>query len=79
MCCEVLEHIPFSCFEDIIRQLAGICTGTLILSVPDRSIRFRILLKVPKLRIQKDITVTRFTEKEIAFNGEHYWEAGNRN
>lgn len=79
VCCEVLEHIPFCNFENIIKQLQTICTNRLVISVPDRSFRFRIFVRFPKIRFKMDYMINRFIEREISWGGEHYWEAGNRN
>lgn len=76
LCCEVLEHIPFSQFECILRQLKEICRDTLVISLPDRMLHFRWGFAVPKIRVKGLFSVLRFWEKEIKFNGEHYWEVG---
>lgn len=36
LCCQVLEHLPFSSFDTAVRELARTCRRRVVLSVPDQ-------------------------------------------
>lgn len=75
LCCEVLEHIPFSEFPVAIKELNRVAKKVLV-TVPDhRRVPFSISLKIPffeffywSLRMP--------TFKKHVFNDFHYWEIG---
>lgn len=50
ICCQVLEHIPYNHFDDILRQIKHICSGTFILSLPYRRINFTLTIDMPMFR-----------------------------
>lgn len=74
ICCQVLEHLEWDYFEDIIKQLSLACRNRLILSLPQRNFNFRYKIDFPKIHIKKLFTVPRLFEKSFKPNGEHYWE-----
>ena len=74
LCCQVLEHLEWRFFEDIIRRLSLICNDTLILSLPQRQVNFRLKFDIPKIHFKILMSVKLFLKKRFTFNGEHYWE-----
>ncbi len=80
ICCEVLEHIEYSCFERVVCQLAQICMKRCIISIPAKRIElaiyfdFSLLNQIKKIRF----IIPKFWIKEHKFDGEHYWEVGTK-
>lgn len=74
VCCEVLEHLPFSAFEEVIKKLSLISKWRTIISIPQRHIEIGGTISLPKVRLKKYVYIEKFWEKEFKFNGEHYWE-----
>ena len=77
VCCQVLEHLPYDEFDKILYQIK-MClkeSGKFILSLPDRGVKVRFLLHIPKLLDIKFLfNIPRIWCKKFIFNGEHYWE-----
>lgn len=79
VCCQVLEHIDFNMFEDIICQIANITIRKFILSLPYRRINISIDFDMPKFHHKCfSIDMPRFYEKNVPWKGEHLWEVGTR-
>ncbi len=76
ICCEVLEHIEFEFFSEVIKYFSDICRKTLILSLPRRDMAFGIYLKLPLMKIKKVFYLPRIDG--IWSCKEHYWELGCR-
>lgn len=74
LCCQVLEHLEWCFFEEIIQKIRLICDGSLILSLPRRNVSFRVKIDLPKIHYKGIIHFPRFWEGKFLFNGEHYWE-----
>lgn len=79
ICCQVLEHIPFSEFEKVISDLKNHTKEKLILSLPTRTISwiFKIECTILGERHLR-IPMPRFWERQFRLEkegfGEHYWE-----
>lgn len=82
ICCQILEHIPFSDFYNALKEISKCLksTGYLILSLPDcgREIRIRININIPKILkweiINKDYRIKFCRKKPFINTEEHYWE-----
>lgn len=76
VCCQVLEHLRFSEFENLIGKMADILRGggICVLSLPDSGLRLSIQIKFPKVNINYSKSICRFWKKDFMFSGEHYWE-----
>ena len=80
ICCQVLEHIPFSKFESTIKQLAECTKKRLVLSLPNNNRKCSFSISVPKLlgKHKKLFLIKRRFSKTWDINkqgnGEHYWE-----
>ncbi|MBQ3292949.1 methyltransferase domain-containing protein [Candidatus Saccharibacteria bacterium] len=80
MCCQVLEHIPFSKFETTIKQLSEYTKEKLILSLPNNNRKYLFSFQLPRpLGKRKKIVLIKrhFAEPwDINKHGgkEHYWE-----
>jgi hypothetical protein len=76
LCCQVLEHIEFKYFEQILSDMSSICKR-LILGLPytHRSL-LKVHIKIPKIKaIDFEITIPR-KFKGMGWVGGHYWELG---
>ncbi|MBU1863736.1 MAG: methyltransferase domain-containing protein [Candidatus Omnitrophica bacterium] len=75
LCCEVLEHLPFSDFEAALSELKRIAKRRVIMSLPDKRpffpVQFPIIgrIKIPYFF---------FHQPEHIFDGQHHWEINAR-
>lgn len=80
ICCQVLEHLEWRYFEEIIQKIYNICSSRVILSLPMRSLTFSFMVNLPLFRTNYwNIIIQQFYKRKLPWNGEHYWEAGIRN
>ncbi len=77
LCCQVLEHLPFSLFETSIAQLANVCTTYCVLSLPQKYLRYRFALYLRNRGRDYQFVYQRKNRSHF-FNGEHYWEIGTK-
>ena len=83
ICCQVLEHLPFKQFPIALREIRRIIRpeGHLVLSLPDLTRTYRFMLQLPKLGEHAfiiPIPVPEWLKKTWVYNGEHYWNIGNK-
>jgi 2-polyprenyl-3-methyl-5-hydroxy-6-metoxy-1,4-benzoquinol methylase len=77
LCCQVLEHLPYEKFEDILQKIKRVAT-IVIISLPYSPIYFMINIKMSYIGTKAiTINIHRFY-KNIKWNGEHYWEIGRK-
>lgn len=77
VCCQVLEHLEWQYFTDIIRQIREITAERAILSLPVHKFAVSITVDLPKFHHKTlKIVIPRVWKKSIKWNGEHYWEVG---
>lgn len=78
ICCQVLEHLEYKFFEDVISQLEKICNNRLIISLPVKKTELSIYMDLPKSRFIKKIicVIPKFWIKDFPFDGQHFWEVG---
>ncbi|MCU0678310.1 MAG: class I SAM-dependent methyltransferase [Candidatus Pacebacteria bacterium] len=78
LCCEVLEHLPFSEFETAIKELTRVAK-TVYVTVPDhRRLFFSITIKLPFLNeFSFSVRTPRYFTPHV-FDGYHYWEIGKK-
>lgn len=73
ICCQVLEHLPFSEFESTIDKIMKV-TSNLVLSLPIQHNRMLSVFKLQKLLWGKiKFSVPKYS-KQFKFDGQHYWE-----
>ncbi len=78
-CCEVLEHLPLTHFGQALGEIFRCSQKFAILSLPDVTRHYRILITLPKLgTIKKLVEVPKLKPPLHIFSGEHYWEIGKR-
>jgi len=80
MACQILEHIPYTDFEKVLKDFHKISNKYVIISLPNRSVGFLFLIKFPfiqtlckcrffSLSFQIPLRLSGFEE-----SGQHYWE-----
>ena len=76
LCCQVLEHLKFERFNRCLNEISTILKpgGTLILSLPDGGILFRLDVSIPRIKFLIQKKICRIYKKRHTFNGQHYWE-----
>jgi len=71
LCCQVLEHLPFSDFPTALSELYRVSGKRLVLSLPDkRYFRAIQLPKIGRYRLYSPF----FRPVTHNFDGEHHWE-----
>ena len=77
LCCEVLEHIPYSEFEQALFEIYRVSNEFAVISLPAPFVGAAVALNFPHLPVFKLHAGMRyFTAKK--FDGQHYWELGRR-
>ena len=78
VCCQVLEHLPFSNYSETLSKISKRCTF-LILSLPychHKMVEFRFkVIKLPCFLLR--VLIPKFYKK-WKFDGQHYWEVGTK-
>jgi hypothetical protein len=76
LCCQVLEHLPYDNFENILRKLK-LCADNVIISLPHVCFQLKLALKyIFLLKLRYLLHYVFVFKKQYKFNGEHYWEIG---
>jgi predicted SAM-dependent methyltransferase len=76
-CYEVLEHLPYSEFQEALREIHRVSRKYAVLSLPDVTTVYRINIELPRIRpIKRLINHPFHRPAQHAFDGEHYWEIG---
>ena len=80
ICCEVLEHLHYDSFEEVLKEIYRVTKYCFILSLPDIRRFFSIRLIAPKLKFSYQISLPRLRKIEFSKNRTksmgHYWEIG---
>lgn len=75
ICCQLLEHLPFSDFTNALKEISKCLksNGHLILSLPDCGREIRINICIPKV-INRDWIIRSCRKKTFEMTKEHFWE-----
>jgi len=77
VCCEVLEHLPYSELSKALKEIHRVSLKYVVLSLPDVTTVYRINIELPRIRpIKRLINHPFHRPAQHAFDGEHYWEIG---
>jgi len=77
LCCEVLEHLPFSELPNALRELGRVSKLGIVVSVPDRDRYFRLVVKTPWRSWSGVIEwPRRLSSRPRLSSQEHRWEIG---
>jgi len=76
-CCEVLEHLPYKDFRKALSEMFRVSKSRTIVSLPDISRVYRVLVHLPKIgEIKKLISLPWIKKPTHNFNQEHYLDRG---
>ncbi|MFX0134714.1 MAG: methyltransferase domain-containing protein [Candidatus Hodarchaeota archaeon] len=82
LCCQVLEHLPYSDFHNTLENLYRMTKKYLIITLPYTSYgTFKPYFKIhffPFLKPISWIRIFNLFPQEHIFNGKHYWEIGKK-
>ena len=79
LCCEVLEHMPFSDFLPAMKEIRRVARYKVILSLPDKTRHFGIALCFARLgwfKFEWNPARRQWAREPLKFTSEHYWEIG---
>jgi len=79
VCCQVLEHLPFTEFLPSLKEIRRIARHKAIISLPDKRRHFGAAVCVARFgwfKYEWNPARRYNAHKELEFNGEHYWEIG---
>ncbi len=77
-CFQVLEHLPFDKFDNLLSELARVTNNKVIISLPYANHRFTFRFFFPIINdIFIQILIPKFYIKH-KFDGLHYWEIGKK-
>ena len=74
-CFEVLEHLPYEKFKISLSEIHRVAKKYALLSVPDVSRQYPLVIPAGKKIIKNIIGLSEKTDAHI-FDGQHYWEIG---
>ena len=78
-CFEVLEHLPYNQVEKAIKELYRVSSKNVIISVSDRTLCYKLLIKLPVIKEKSFlVSIPKLLNKEHIFDGQHYWELGKK-
>ena len=78
-CFELLEHLPYENFAEVLRELYRVAKSYIIISLPDVTTAYRLYIELPRIRPIKKIFKHPFPRASWHhFDGQHYWEIGKR-
>lgn len=78
LCCQVLEHLPFECFEVALREIRRVTTTRIILSLPDQRKRLGIAICLPRIPwFKRELNYS--LRPSVNKDKWHSWEIGYKN
>lgn len=78
LCAQVLEHIPFEDFRAALSELANISESYAVISLPYSGPGFGLSTRLPLTEDLHGVTLKVPSFEKVSFEGEHYWEIGQR-
>lgn len=80
LCCEVLEHLPFSDVEEILEAFSEVAEEKVIISVPHKANFVKLNVSMfSRIYFSKNLMIPLpFLNRKHEFDGQHYWELGSR-
>lgn len=77
-CFEVLEHLPFQEFNNALKEIKRVTNSYVILSLPDFSQVFRVLIHLPRIGVIKKLIPLSFIKAPYHGAISHHWEIGKK-
>jgi len=79
-CFELLEHLPYTSFLLVLKELNRVAKSNVILSLPDVTTVYRVYIELPRIRPIKIMIRHPIPRPSIhCYDGQHYWEIGKKN
>jgi ubiquinone/menaquinone biosynthesis C-methylase UbiE len=78
LCAEVLEHIRFEDVAQALGEISRVSRKYAVISIPHPGYVFLLQLKFPLVKKLTLFSKLPFFWRKHRFNGEHYWELGER-
>ena len=81
LCCQVLEHLPYSDFITTLKNLYQISKRYVIITLPYTStgtFKFYFYIHFPFLGSVSYMELFNLISRRHVFNGQHYWEIGKK-
>jgi ubiquinone/menaquinone biosynthesis C-methylase UbiE len=73
LCCQVLEHLPYSEIDGVLREIYRVVRNSVILSIPQRRKYIKVEFAATHLGTKRLIIKYPFNKKKIS-NSQHCWE-----
>lgn len=78
-CFEMLEHLPYNSFLEVLKEINRVAKSKVILSLPDITTIYRVYIELPRIRPIKIMIKHPFPRPLYhKYDGHHYWEIGKR-
>jgi len=78
-CFQVLEHLPFEKFPNLLDELKRVSSKYIFISLPYANHKIFFEMTLPKSKkVSINIVIPMFYKKH-KFDGQHYWEIGKKN
>ncbi|MEH6492163.1 class I SAM-dependent methyltransferase [Halopseudomonas sp.] len=72
---QVLEHMPFDVSLSVLREMWRVCSGGVVISLPDARPCWSSSVRIPYVRPLNIMFERPFFRGDVhVFDGEHYWE-----
>ena len=75
ICTEVLEHMPFECTRQAIREIHRVTRGYAFITVPHFTLSLALLVRLPLLRL-RELRLRLPWPRPLRSFGQHFWECG---
>jgi ubiquinone/menaquinone biosynthesis C-methylase UbiE len=79
VCCEVLEHLPFTDFLPSLKEIRRVARHKVIISLPDKRRHFGVALCVARFgwfTFEWNPVRRQYARKRLVSGGQHHWEIG---
>ena len=76
LCCQVLEHLPWTSFRSAMKELVRVANSSIILSMPHICKRYYIDFKLPRIKRIMWEKYIDFETVPLDKDAEHKWEIG---
>lgn len=76
ICCQVLEHIKWCYFGEVLKKISDLSPKTFILSIPSEYQKFELKFQFKNKIYRYKKMLFHLLKPKYSYNGMHYWEMG---